>query len=303
MPVKRASGLADLIAGGGLMGKQEAAQPSAAPSSAATAFPAARATRPLTAVGRGGAENRAPDNTGRQTTRARSQSARVCPRKEPAAAVDDAGVQRPERLGEMASAGCAIELSDRPEGGVRDGGGLGRRGSKPVERTPVVAPISAKAWSSEVRVNSLRQRFGRGCRRSVEVLSHISSPNPMLYAAGEVWWLQGCNRGGWASTEVGVGRHAQDYWTGDAPDGDVASAAPDPPADTAAVASSVVEDGVVVFPEDIKSDRGRARWLESQLLTERQATADIARVRGSFDGYIHCCPGPGAHGSEARASP
>ena len=88
---------------------------------------------------------------------------------------------------------------------------------------------------------------------------------------------------------VGVGRRvAQDYWTGDAPDGDGASAASDAPADPTAV----VEDGAVVFPEDIKSDRGRARWLESQLLTERQATADIARVRGSSDGSKRHCPGP-----------
>ena len=96
---------------------------------------------------------------------------------------------------------------------------------------------------------------------------------------------------------VGAGRRvAQDYWTGDAPDGDGASAASDAPADPTAVAinsAAVVEDGAVVFPEDIKSDRGRARWLESQLLTERQATADIARVRGSSDGSKrHCCPGP-----------
>lgn len=154
MPVKRDSRIADLIAGGGLMGKREAAQPPSAPSAAATAFPAARATRPLTAaVGRGGTENRAPDNTGRQTTSSRAQSARAVPRKEPAAAVDDAGVQRPVRLGQTASAGYAIELSDKPEGGVRAGGGLGRRGSNPVEPTPVLALVSAKAWSSEVRVN------------------------------------------------------------------------------------------------------------------------------------------------------
>ena len=155
MPVKRASGLADLIAGGGLMGKREAAQPPAFPAAPA-ALPAARASRPRTAsvAGRGGAENRAPDNTGRPTPRSRPQSARVVPRKEPAAAaVDDAGVQRPERhLGDTAASASRAELSDRPEGGVRAGGGLVRRGSKPVEPTPV-APVSAKAWSSEVRVN------------------------------------------------------------------------------------------------------------------------------------------------------
>ena len=39
----------------------------------------------------------------------------------------------------------------------------------------------------------------------------------------------------------------------------------------------------------------------SQLLIERQATADIARVRGSSDGWTHGCPV--AHGSEARAPP
>jgi hypothetical protein len=87
-PVKRSSGLADLIAGGGLMGKREAAQPPPVTTTTAPAFPAARPTRPLTGRALERGENRMPSaggdaTAGKPPPRARPQSARAATRMEP----------------------------------------------------------------------------------------------------------------------------------------------------------------------------------------------------------------------------